>query len=251
MSLIPRFFPRARFDLDNWFRPSLDLFDPFDELDRTFSRNMFWLTRPSLFEPFPSLWESKPPEKYRINVDCAGYSPKSLTVEYKHGNLHVNGREEVKTGDNDYSIKEFKKSYKLPDNAEIEKLVSFYAGGQLVIEVPLKNEQSSLAISQELCPQIIDGRDGSKQVALKCSVPKGIDPSKITVTCKDRDLIIKAEDKIEKSDGVSSSFYYKRCRLPENADLNALTCSFENNHLAINAPVRNISEIRHIAVQHK
>ena len=57
MSLVPitpSFFPRSMFDMDMWARPSslgvgpstLDLFDPFDELDRMMSRNLMWLNEP-------------------------------------------------------------------------------------------------------------------------------------------------------------------------------------------------------------
>ena len=247
MTLVPRFFSRTRFDLDNWFRPTFDLFDPFDEFDRHFSKNLFWLRRPFFHEPIEWAFEQpKQSEKYRINIDCTGYSPKSLTVEYKGDKLNVIGREEVKINDNDYSIKEFKKSYRLPENAEHEKLASYFTNGQLVVEVPLKSEEKSLAITQDLTPQVTNG-----QLSLKCAVPKGIDPTKISVTCKDRDLIIKGEDRTEKSDGVSTSYYYKRCRLPENADLDSIACSYDNTSLSITAPVKNLSEIRHIPVQHK
>jgi HSP20 family molecular chaperone IbpA len=248
MSLTTRFPTLLRprlLEIDNWFHPSFDLFDPFDDFNRHFDRNFFWIRRPLIFDPPMLTFEQpKQPEKYRINIDCTGYSPKALTVEYKGDKLNVIGREEVKISDNDYSIKEFKKSYKLPENAEHDKMASYYTNGQLVVEVPLKSEQKS--ITQNLTPQITDGK-----ISLNCSVPKGIDPSKVSVTCSDRDLIIKAEDKIEKADGVSSSYYYKRCRLPENADLNAIECSLEDSNLAITAPVKNLSEIRHIPVQHK
>ena len=59
----------------------------------------------------------------------------------------------------------------------------------------------------------------------------------ISEGCKDRDLIIKAEDKIEKPDSMSSYSFYKRCTLPENTDFDAIKCHFENNKLAISAPL--------------
>lgn len=73
MALIPHnLFPRSAFDMDQWFRPShlghhgpstLDLFDPFDELDHTIANNLQWLSKPEFMAPvlFPRV-----PQKYRI-----------------------------------------------------------------------------------------------------------------------------------------------------------------------------------------
>lgn len=242
------FFPRSAFQMDNWMNPlnpTIDWFDPFDELDHMIGRNMEWLQRPKFIEPLPS--KPKVPHKYRITVDCAGHDPKSIKTEFKDDKLVVYGRDEIKTDTDDYSIKEFKKSYKLPDNAEVDKLVSFFAGGQLVIEVPLKEDKP-----EDLFPKIIDNKDGTKQLALNCSIPQGIDPSKVHVTCKDRDIIVKAEDKIEKPDSISRTYYYKRCTLPENTDFNALKCHFENNKLSIEAPINpGLKYHKHIPIEYK
>lgn len=256
MSLIPhRLLPRSNlFDFDNWFRHSLDFFDPFDELDSMFSRHLHWLHRPffgpSTGTPFLT---HRVPEKYRITVDCAGYNPKSLSTQIRDGKLIVSGREESKVADDDYAVKEFKKTYKVPDNAQVDKFVSFHAGDQLVIEIPLRNEQLATTASntnqfEDLFPQIIDG----KQMKLSCLVPKDLDPKKLSVTCKDRDLIIKAEDKQESEDRMSSMYYYKQFRLPDNVDLNALKCELSNNRLTVQAPVLQLSSSseRSVPIQH-
>jgi hypothetical protein len=36
------FLPRSMFDMDSWFRPTSDLFDPFDEMDHMLGRNLEW-----------------------------------------------------------------------------------------------------------------------------------------------------------------------------------------------------------------
>lgn len=278
MALVPRFFPRSRFFDDlSW-----ELFDPFDELDRPFGRNLHWFIRPTIFDspifdrPFfdRPLWAKssifersafeksffdkefealtwevpKIPEKYRITVDTSGFSPKSLSVEYRGNKLIVHGREEVKTNDNDFTVKEFKKTYQLPENAETDKLASYLAGNQLFIEAPLKSDSRQ---SEELLPKIVDN-NGSKQVTLSCSLPSGIDPSKINVTCKDRDVVIKAEETVEKADGISSRYYYKRVTLPENTEFGALRCNVKNNVLSLEAPLANYSSVsRIIPVEYK
>jgi HSP20 family molecular chaperone IbpA len=251
MALIPhKFFPRGSFDVDNWLHPTLDVFDAFDEFDHMLGRNMEWLERPSFLEPLAL--QPRVPEKYRVTVDVAGFQPKSIKAEVKDGRLIVWAREEQKHDkDGDFEVKEFKKTYQLPENAEVEKLAVFVAGGQLVAEVPLK-VQRQLLPGEDLFPHVVENKDGTRKVTLNCTVPRDIHPENVSVTCKDRDLIIKAEDKIEKPDRVSRVYYYKRCTLPENTDFNALKCHFENNKLAIEAPVNpTYHKYRHIPIENK
>jgi HSP20 family molecular chaperone IbpA len=239
-------------DMDLWHRPAhfgdgpstLEIFDPFDELDRLMGRNLQWLNKPDFLE---SALVPRVPDKYRITLDVTGYNPASIKTEFVNGKLVISGAEgeKLSTGD-DYTIKEFKKSYKLPENAEYEKLVSFVtSNGVLVVEVPLKNTETQIQklLSQnfDLMPRIVENKDGSKQVAMNMSLPESIDPAKITVTCKDRDVIIKAQDKSEvhekNRDTVSSVYFYKRTTLPENTDFEHLKCNFDNHKLSIGAPL--------------
>jgi HSP20 family molecular chaperone IbpA len=170
-------------------------------------------------------------------LDITGYNPKSIKTEWKDNKLIVSGREEVRhEGVDDFSVREFKKTYELPPNAEPEKLVSFATHGQIVFEVPLKNLTPTFTTS-ELYPQIQDQIDGGKQVYMNCSLPTDIDPKKVQVTCKDRDIIIKAEDIKKRPDGISKMHYYKRSTLPPNTKFEELKCTFDNNKLEIKAPL--------------
>jgi len=241
MSLMPHaFFPRSMFDMDRWMQPAnfgpstLDLFDPFDELDHTISRNLEWLNKPEFLQPFPMF--PKVPQKYRITVDCPGYSPKNIKTDINGNVLTVTGREEDKHEGGDFSIREFKKTYTLPETSECDKLVSFMTRhGHLVIEVPLREKQSHL--NMDLFPKIVDTENGGKAVSLRFQVPENIDPSKVSVSIKDRDLIVKAEDKVEKPDSTSRFYYYKRTTLPENTQFDALKCNYDNHQLSISAPL--------------
>jgi len=259
MSLIPHnFFPRASFDTENWHLPlmpqeimnTMDMFDPFDELDHMMGRNMEWLSRPDFL---PAVLQPKVPQKYRITVDCVGYSPKSIKTEVEGQKLTVSGREEVKQEGNtgDFSVKEFKKTYTLPAHAEADKLVSFMTGhGQLVIEVPLKEIQKHS--NDDLFPRVVDVPSGGKHVQMKFHVPASIDPSKVHVSIKDRDLIVKAEDRVEKPDGVSRFYYYKRTTLPENTQFKDLKCNYDNNQISIDAPVNmEYKAHRNVPIEHK
>jgi len=243
MSLIPHsFFPRSMFDMDQWHRPfsdmglsTMDLFDPFDELDHMMAKNFQWLNKPDFLPQFQQLLP-KIPQKYRIMVDCAGYDPKSIKTNVVGNKLTVQGREEHKVHDDDYSTKEFKKTYDLPAHAEADKLASFMTPeGNLVIEVPLKERPGHE--HHELFPKIVE-KDGSKLVKMEFNVPENIDPSKVHVSIKDRDLICKAEDKVDRPDGSTRFYYYKRSTLPENTDFDKLKCNFEQGRLKIEAPIR-------------
>ena len=118
---------------------TLEQFDPFDELDRQLGRNLTWINKPLDFPMWPQV--PTVPKKYRITVDCTGYSPELIKTELKDNNtiVIVSGKEESKTDKHNFSNKEFRKSYTLPNDVEAEKMVSFMTlGDRLVIEFPLK-----------------------------------------------------------------------------------------------------------------
>lgn len=257
MSLIPHsFFPRSMFNTDQWHRPfnnlglsTTDLFDPFDELDNMLAKNFQWLNKPDFLPHFQQL-APRVPQKYRIMVDCAGYDPKSIKTNVTGHRLTVTGREEQKQSDEDYSTKEFKKTYDLPSHAETDKLASFMTPeGNLVIEVPLKEKPGHE--HSELFPKIVD-QNGKKMVQMNFGIPENIDPSKVHVSIKDRDLICKAEDKITKPDGSTRFYYYKRATLPENTDFENLKCNFDQGKLRIEAPIRtDFKSMREIPIDYK
>jgi len=242
--------------MDQWHRPysdlglsTMDLFDPFDELDHMIAKNFQWLNRPDFL---PQLQQVLPkiPQKYRIMVDCAGFDPKSIKTDISGNKLVVSGREEHKTSADDYSTKEFKKTYDLPAHAESDKLASFMTpNGNLVIEVPLKERPGHL--HSELFPKIVD-QNGHKVVQMQFNVPENIDPSKVHISIKDRDLICKAEDKVQRQDGTSRFYYYKRSTLPENTDFDQLKCNFDQGKLKIEAPIRtDFKSMRNIPISYK
>jgi len=229
------------YDLDRTRLSTLDMFDPFDALDRTLGRNLQWLTRPDFLLPVAP----KVPQKYRITLDCNGYKPKSIKTEWKDHLLTVSAKEETKDENGDYSVREFKKTYAVPETAETDKMVSFMTSdGQLVVEVPLvqvarPGGASGRRVSSsggDLFPQIVE-ENGAKMVKMKFSLPGNISPEHIDINVKDRCLIVKAEEKKTKPDGVSTFHYYKKTTLPENTNFEALKCNFENNEITVSAPL--------------
>jgi len=223
--------------MDLWTRPassdfgpsSLDLFDPFDKLDQMVGRNLDWLVKPTFFN-------QQLAEKFRVTLDCAGYKSESIKTEIKDGFLVVSGSEGEKKSNeiDDYSIKQFKKKYRVPENAETNKFVSFMtSNGRLVVEIPLRNSEDR---SHDLFPKFSEDK---KSISMNLLLPNCTDPTKINVTCKERNLIVKYEDKSEKDDTYLSINFYKQILLPENTQLNDLKCKYENNVLSITAPLNS------------
>lgn len=261
--MIPHnFTPRSMFDMDQWNKPitqlfgnewnkqlnTLDMFDPFDALDHTIGRNMQWLQRPEFM--LPQL--PKVPQKYRITLDCTGYNPKSIKTEWKDNVLTVWGCESSKCEETgDFHTKEFKKTYTMPPHAECDKMVSFFTGDhQLVIEVPLKETEKHQNF--DLFPQICDTENGGKCMKMKFAIPENIAPEHVHINIKDRCLVVKAEEKKVKPDGVSTFHYYKKTTLPENTSWDDLKCTYDNHQISVSAPLNlDWTPTKKIAIEHK
>jgi HSP20 family molecular chaperone IbpA len=253
MSLIPHgFFPRSAFDMDRWMTPfnnqlsTLDAFDPFDELDNMIGRNMQWINRPDWMMPFS---QTKVPQKYRVTLDCQGYNPSSIKTEWKGNVLTVSAREEERLESGDYSVKEFKKTYTMPPQAECDKMVSFMTGdGQLCIEVPLK--ETTRHPNADLFPAIVE-EGGQKKVKMNFAIPENIAPEHIHVNIKDRCLVVKAEEKQSRPDGVSKFHYYKKTTLPENTDFDHLKCDYDEktHQINVSAPLNLNWQPRNIPIE--
>lgn len=259
MSLIPHsIFPRRMMDSGFWNTPmtplndmkqmmmmpkmgptSLEMFDPFDELDTLMTQDIDWLHKPDFLPVQPRVQQ-----KYRITVDCPGFVPQkhAIKTDIKGNVLTVSGREEDKEPSGDYSVQEFKKSYTLPENVMTDKMVSFMPmAGTLVVEFPLK--ESKMHLNVDLMPKIID-TDKGKAVTMTFGVPENIDPSKVHVSIKDRDLIVKAEDTKKTKDSTSKIHYYKRTTMPANTDFDKLNIKWDQHKLLCNAPLK--TEMRSI-----
>ena len=88
-TIVPTLIPRSWMDMDFFDRPlsllgpsSLDLFDPFDEVDRRLSRNVSWLSAPTALLPALDVLPTVP-EKHRITLNCPGISENNIKTEIK------------------------------------------------------------------------------------------------------------------------------------------------------------------------
>jgi len=215
-------------------RPTmLDFFDPFNSMDRLMGRNLRWLNEPSVL---PSrLMAPFVPQKYRITLDCSGFSENSIKTNISGNKLEikaVEGNPELKDTDN-YTVREMRRTYNLPDYVDKEKMVSFMTNnGLLVVEFPWK-DQTGLS-GMNVFPSI---DEANKKVTMDVLIPENIDPTKIHVTCKDNDLIVKADYRLKNDDGSTRSkiHYLRRTTLPENTNWDTLKCESDNTKLHISA----------------
>lgn len=216
---------------------SLDIFDPFDDLDNLMGRNMDWLSRPQLLgnrEPMLP----RVPNKYRVSVDCAGFRPKDVKTEVNAKNeLIVQGKQEdaVDKQSGDFCKREFKKTYQLPANSQKDQMISFMSGNRLICEVPLQETEEVKNV--HLWPEQIKNEDGTMSIQMAFNLPENIDPKKVNVSVKDHDLIVRIEDKVKKPDSSSQFHYYQRTTLPDRTKLDELKCVQEGGKIICTAPI--------------
>jgi HSP20 family molecular chaperone IbpA len=80
--------------------------------------------------------------------------------------------------------------------------------------------------------------DDGKSMWVSINIPEQIDPTKLTASVKDNELILRAEDRTEKREGVTSYSFFQRRNLPPNTDLNAIKITVKDHKLTVRAPLR-------------
>jgi len=216
-----------------------------------------WLDRLTLSPLALAIQKRKKPlNKHRVVVDCAGFDADSLKTEIVNNKLVVSGckldKKNADDDESDYSLSEFRRRFELPANLDADKMVSFVAPrGQLIVEIPFKrpedNNEAASSSAPNL-PTVVEREGGGQEARLSLALPKSIDPAKLQVSVKDRDVIVKYEDKIEKKDEANGAVeysqisYYRRCTMPENTDLSGIKCVFDQENasqLMLTAPLKS------------
>jgi len=257
--------PRHLFDFENFFGPSLDSFDPFDEMDLASHRMqdaLQWLHDPPRLqrELCPVTGHKKRPhsDKFRVTLDVTGYKPEDLSVKVIGRKLFIDGKQEFRDGE-DFSTKEMRKAYDLPENASLEHMTSFLtAKGTLVVEFPLitqvkerddhhhqlqqyganvKEFNFDEFFKSSFEPKISDDTDkGGKKIDLSLDMT-GFRPDQIQIHLKDHDLIVQAESSSTDKHHVARSYIYKALTLPPNIDIEHMRSFLhDGKRLIITAP---------------
>jgi HSP20 family molecular chaperone IbpA len=126
------FFPIRHYRLfddpfDRFFGDQLDLFDPWRDFDTfptalAISPNAFrWVNQPQQLtnsrsnpEPTSSAPHS---EKFRVLLNVAGFNPETIKTKVEGRKVIVEAKQEDRQGEGDYSIREIRKTYELPQHA--------------------------------------------------------------------------------------------------------------------------------------
>ncbi|CAF1022036.1 unnamed protein product [Adineta ricciae] len=258
-------FPRHLFDFENFFGPSLDLFDPFDEVDLASHRMqsaLQWLQDPPRLQrelcPVTGHKKRAHTDKFRVTLDVSGYKPEDLSVKVVGRKLFIDGKQEFREGE-DFSTKEMRKTYDIPENASFEHMTSFLtAKGTLVVEFPLitpvkerddhhhQVQQYSAHVKEfnfdeffksAFEPKISDDAEKSgKKIDLSLDMT-GFRPDQIQIHLKDHDLIVQAESSSSDKQHTARSYIYKAVTLPPNIDVEHMRSFLhDGKRLVITAP---------------
>jgi len=258
-------FPRNLFDFENFLGPSLDLFDPFDEVDLASHRMqsaLQWLQDPPRLQrelcPVTGHKKRAHSDKFRVTLDVTGYKPEDLGVKVVGRKLFIDGKQEFREGE-DFSVKEMRKTYDIPENASFEHMTSFLTSkGTLVVEFPLithlkerddhhhqlqqygsdtKEFNFDEFFKSAFEPKITDEIDkGKKKIDLSLDMT-GFHPEQIQIHLKDHDLIVQAESSASDKHHTARSYIYKAVTLPPNIDIEHMRSFLhDGKRLVITAP---------------
>jgi len=265
-------FPRHLFDFENFLGPSLDLFDPFDEIDLSSHRMqtaLQWLQDPPRLqrELCPVTGHKKRPhsDKFRVTLDVTGYKPEDLSVKVVGRKLFIDGKQEFRDGE-DFSVKEMRKTYDVPENASFEHMTSFLtAKGTLVVEFPLVTQTKERDdhhhqvqkygdnvkefnfdefFKSAFEPKISDDIEkGTKKIDMSLDMT-GFRPDQIQIHLKDHELMVQAESS-SSDKHTARSYIYKAVTLPPNIDVERMRSFLhDGKRLMITAPYHeNIATI--------
>jgi len=195
-----------------------------------------------LLSPFAPLASPPPPPPtniskanfVRITFNCGGYSPKSIKTDVYGTKVVISGKEEARIDGENYSVKEFKRSYELPVNADSERLASFMApNGQLLIEVPLKQLPAAEDSQNKTKVMAKNNEDSGSAFSFTYQLPENIDVSKLNVTCRDRELTIHTLDNSSNINNINSSI----------SSFNNINSTINANNMSINS-LSSINRLR-------
>ncbi|CAF4147935.1 unnamed protein product, partial [Rotaria magnacalcarata] len=227
------FFPIYHYRLhnnpnDRYFGDQLDFFDPWHDLNTSPTTvlvvpNTFrWINEPQGSGHAQTVDKhsnktAKAPnfEKFRVQLNIAGFNPESIKTKVENGKVIVEAKQEERQPDGDYNIRELRKSYPLPDHADVNHLVSYVTPSKvLVIEVPIHNPEverrrdeakkrtqnlaqfgqhrdslfdySSFLHGSDFQSRIVDKGDNQKQLEMSIEM-KNYKPDEIKVSVKNNE----------------------------------------------------------------
>ena len=278
------FFPIRRYRLyddpfDRFFGDQLDLFDPWNDFDifptaLTARPHAFrWVNQPQrLTHSTSQSGQAAPPpspaphaEKFRVQLNVAGFSPESVKTRVDGRKVIVEAKQEDRQNDGDYSIREIRKTYDLPEHADASQLASYVTpNNMLVIEVPIRNPEAERRLAEkkndqrnlsqfgkfldplfdyagfiggsDFQPRIVDKENNEKH--LEITVPmKTYKPEEIKVSVKNNELIVQGEHRRQDENRSERTYFFKSTTLPPGTQLDKLESHLtDDGQLKIEAP---------------
>jgi len=292
---------------DRFFGDQLDFFDPWRDFDlfptslASVPNSFRWINEPRRLNRSSSSFHSSSSnnslgslgntllpvttsivpslsEKFRVQLNVAGFNPDTIKTRVEGRKVVVEAKQEDRQSDGDYSVREIRKTYELPEHADSVNLASFVTpNNMLVIEVPVntphleRRPSQSLADSHSMSlfgqfrdpifnytnfiaspdfrPRILDTGSGQRQIKMALAV-QNYRPEQIKVSVKNNELLVQAENNYQDSNRSERSFLTKSIALPPGTQVDQLK-SFLNTdgQLEIEAPFMEPSQIRSIEVQ--
>ncbi|CAF0998148.1 unnamed protein product [Rotaria sordida] len=204
-------------------------------------------------------------EKFRVQLNVAGFNPETIKTKVEGRKVIIEAKQEERHPDGDYNIRELRKSYILPEYADVNRLASYVTPNKmLVIEVPIhnpeverrvaqaKNENQNLAQfgqyrdphfdysnflhGSDFQPRIVDKGDNKKQLEMSIEM-KNYKPEEIKVSIKNNELIVKGEHRHKGDNSFERSFFFKSTTLPPGTQVEQTQSYFtDGGQLKIEAP---------------
>jgi len=271
---------------DRFFNDQLHLFDPWRDFDTfptalsTIPNSFRWINEPrrsafsrSSFHSSgnntlaPTISTSIVPalsEKFRVQLNVAGFNPETIRTRVEGRKVIVEAKQEDRQSAGDYSLREIRKTYDLPEHADEANLASFVTpNNMLVVEVPVnpprleRRPSQTIADTQALAhfgafrdplfdypgfiaspdfrPRIVDA-SGQKKIQLSIGM-RNYRPEQIKVSVKNNELVVQGENNYNDNNRSERSFFTKSISLPPGTNVDQIQ-SFLNNdgQLEIEAP---------------
>ncbi|CAF0787819.1 unnamed protein product [Rotaria sordida] len=250
------------------FGNPLDFFDPWGDYNTTqlIVPNAFrWINEPLCL----ARRRLKPrlKEKFRIQLNVDGFNQDTIQTQIDGKKLVVQAKYDDRQGDGDFNYREMRKSYDLPEDADVDNIVSFVTpNNMLVIEVPIRHPEVERHLveaqdeaSKELVPfgqyrkpifdqvgfldncgfhqRIVEtDNNGKKQLQISLSM-KNIKPNLINVSVKDNLLTVQCEHSYKDENCLQRSFFRKSMTLPPGTQVDQLRSQItDDGELKIDAP---------------
>ncbi|CAF0931062.1 unnamed protein product [Rotaria sp. Silwood1] len=216
-------------------------------------------------------------EKFRVQLNVAGFKPETIKTRVEGRKLLVEAKQEDRISEGNYSLREIRKTYDLPEYTDSFNLASYVTpDNMLVVEVPVNNPRIERGLSQvqaeantlaqfgqfrdpifdyhgfvasaDFHPRIIDIGNGQKQLKMNVAV-KNYRPEQIKVSVKNDELIVQAEHIYNDNNRSERSFLTKSITLPPGTQIEQVR-SFLNadGQLEIEAPFTEPNQTRSIEV---